>query len=120
MSKLVNLKATELLALAQGAKNLTDIDPVIAEFQRRVVTRTAKRDAAKAAGKSVMAHESILSHLGANLATAEAIKGGLAPAPVATFVADVAKPKRTRKVAQPAGLTADELATLKSFLAKLA
>ncbi|MFZ9164516.1 MAG: hypothetical protein ACO23K_01170 [Ilumatobacteraceae bacterium] len=122
--KLANLKASDLIALAKGATSVADIDPVVAEFERRITTRTAKANAAASAGKGVQAHASILANANANLATVRAMRDGFAaPAPVATFTATVA-PKRTRKAKAPAvnapALSADELALLRSFLAKLA
>lgn len=122
--KLTNLKASDLIALAKGATSVADIDPVVAEFERRIATRTDKANAAASAGKGVQAHASILANANANLATVRAMRDGFAvPAPVATFTATVvAKPKRARKAAKadaPA-LSADELALLRSFLAKLA
>lgn len=121
--KLANLKASDLIALAKGATSVADIDPVVAEFERRITTRTAKANAAASAGKGVQAHASILANANANLATVRAMRDGFAvPAPVATFTAEpVAKAKRTRKApASAPALTADELALLRSFLAKLA
>lgn len=122
--KLANLKASDLIALAKGATSVADIDPVVAEFERRIATRTAKANAAASAGKGVQAHASILANANANLATVRAMRDGFAvPAPVATFTAEIAKPKRARKPAKAAvapALSADELALLRSFLAKLA
>lgn len=121
--KLANLKASDLIALAKGATSVADIDPVVAEFERRIATRTAKANAAASAGKGVQAHASILANANANLATVRAMRDGFAvPAPVATFTAEpVAKAKRTRKApASAPALSADELALLRSFLAKLA
>ncbi len=121
--KLANLKASDLIALAKGATSVADIDPVVAEFERRITTRTAKANAAASAGKGVQAHASILANANANLATVRAMRDGFAvPAPVATFTAEpVAKAKRTRKApASAPALSADELALLRSFLAKLA
>lgn len=121
--KLANLKASDLIALAKGATSVADIDPVVAEFERRITTRTAKANAAASAGKGVQAHASILANANANLATVRAMRDGFAvPAPVATFTAEpVAKPKRARKApASAPALSADELALLRSFLAKLA
>jgi hypothetical protein len=120
--KLANLKASDLIALAKGATSVADIDPVVAEFERRITTRTAKANAAASAGKGVQAHASILANANANLATVRAMRDGFAVAPVATFTAEpVAKAKRTRKApASAPALSADELALLRSFLAKLA
>lgn len=121
--KLANLKASDLIALAKGATSVADIDPVVAEFERRITTRTAKANAAASAGKGVQAHASILANANANLATVRAMRDGFAvPAPVAMFTAEpVAKAKRTRKApASAPALSADELALLRSFLAKLA
>jgi hypothetical protein len=131
MSKLnlTNLDARALIALAQAAKSPSDIDPVIAEFARRVERREAKLSTL--AGKAgAQASASILGHGKSNLAAVRAMRDALTPAPaMATFVAaPIAKPKRARKsVAKPAGvtgivaqiasLTAEDRAALRALLA---
>lgn len=126
MSKLnlTNLDARALIALAQSAKTPAEIDPIIAEFARRVEKREAKLSTL--AGKAgAQASASILGHGKSNLAAARAMRDALAAPATATFVAEpVAKPKRARKpagvtgiVAQIAALTAEDRAALRALLA---
>lgn len=127
MSKLTltTLDARALIALAQSAKAVADIDPIVAEFSRRVAKREAK--VAALTGKpGAQASASILGHGRANLAAVQAMRDAIA-AP-ATFVAEPRK--RVRKattkpapvsvsgiVAEIAQLTAEDRAALRALLA---
>jgi len=115
MTKLTNLRASDLLALANAATTVADIDPVVAEFERRLANRAAKATAT-AGAKGAAANASIAGHIATNLAHVQGLR---------TKLVKPAAPKRTKKAeaADPAfaflhSLDAKQLAALKAMLAK--
>lgn len=113
MTKLTSLRASDLLALASAATTVADIDPVVAEFERRLANRAAKANALKGA-KGEQANASILGHVAENLSRVQAMRTKLATPP---------KPRKAAKAeADPvhtflANLTPAQLEALRKALA---
>jgi hypothetical protein len=114
--KLTNLRAADLLAIATSAKTVADIDPVVAEFERRMNNRAAKVGAT-AGAKGEAANKSILGHVANNLSRVQEMRAKLAkPAPAK-------KPAKKAEASDPAyaflsTLDEKQLAALRAMLAK--
>lgn len=74
MTAFTSLTAADMLAQAETAKTVADIDPIVTEFQRRL-----ERFTVKSADKSEVYREKGIANRKANLDKATALRDALAP-----------------------------------------
>ncbi len=103
MTALNSLVAAELIAQAENAKTVGDIDPIIAVFEARLANAKSRTHSRKGEPLSAKFIEGKVAKITANLAKVNALKTALAP-----------KPKASKAKAK-----ASEEASLVAFEAKL-
>lgn len=84
MTALNSLVAAELIAQAENAKTVGDIDPIIAVFEARLANAKSRTHSRKGEPLSAKFIEGKVAKITANLAKVNALKTALAPKPKAS------------------------------------
>ena len=84
MKALTSLVAAELIAQAENAKTVGDIDPIIAVFEARLANAKARTHSRKGEPLSAKFIEGKVAKITANLTKVNALKTALTPKPKAS------------------------------------
>lgn len=84
MTALNNLIAKDLIALAEEAKTVADIDPIIAVFETRLANAKSRTHSRKGEPLSAKFIKGKVEKITANIAKVNALKTALAPKPKAS------------------------------------